>query len=204
MAFSYEKQNLKKGTNNMALFKRNLTMDKLLKAISALSPEDKEKVRAAIDESENKAAPDEAVKETEKGTPTATDEPSSGTDESDKENTETTGEETKSADSAGTNESTSSETSESVKSEAEETHDETVQDKEADEHGAEIIQALTDRVVALEERMQTLTALQERMEEYDTRNAEKFGYHGKPGDKRRDISEMSASELKEKILSGQH
>ena len=124
----------------MALFKKRLSLNEILKAISALSPEDKEKVRAAA-ESE---AP------------------------------------------------------------AEEARDETVQDEAADDHSAEIIKALTDRVIALEDGMKTLKALQDRMEEYDARNAEKFGYHGKPGDKRQDISEMSASELKEKILSGQH
>lgn len=204
MAFSYEKQNLKKGTNNMALFKRHLTLDNLLKAIAALSPEDKEKVRAAINKEADEPAPDEDDTGTDEETHTGGDEPSSSSDETAPEEAEEKGDDVGNDDHPETAEPAETDAPEDIESEAEETHEETVQDEEANEHGAEIIQALTDRVVALEERMQTLTALQERMEEYDTRNAEKFGYHGKPGDKRRDISEMSASELKEKILSGQH
>lgn len=188
----------------MALFKRHLTLDNLLKAIAALSPEDKEKVRAAIDKDAEEPAPDADGAGTDAETPAGNDEPLSGSDENTPEEAEAQGDGDGTDDPPETAEPAASDASEEVESEAAEAHDETVQDEEADEHGAEILKALTDRVIALEEKMQTLTELRERMEEYDTRNAEKFGYKGKPGDKLRDFDDMTADELKEKILSGKH
>lgn len=68
----------------------------------------------------------------------------------------------------------------------------------------EVIQGLADRIGALEESLKDLGALKEKMEEYTRRQAERFGLSGKViggGDK--NMSEMSASELKDAILSGQ-
>lgn len=188
----------------MALFKRHLTLDNLLKAIAALSPEDKEKVRAAINKDADEPAPDEDDTGTDEETPTGSDEPSSSSDETAPEEAEEKGDDVGNDDHPETAEPAETDAPEDIESEAEEAQDETTQDEEADEHGAEILKALTDRVIALEEKMQTLTELRERMEEYDTKNAEKFGYKGKPGDKLRDFADMTADELKEKILSGKH
>lgn len=192
----------------MALFKKHLSLDEILKAVSAMSPEDKEKVRAAAERASD-AEETPAESETTEDTPETTEE----TDPAEEKTPdgETPAEETSAEEPAaeGTTEETPATAAENAdaeaaKADAEGTPNETAQDEEADEHGSEIIKALTDRVIALEESMKTLKALQDRMEEYDARNAEKFGYHGKPGDKRQDISEMSAAELKEKMLSGQH
>lgn len=189
----------------MALFKKRLSLNEILKAISALSPEDKEKVRAAAEsEAPAEEAPAEDAAKAEEETPAANTEAVSDGGESIEEVAKDSDEEPQDTEGTESTDPTTEASSESVEADAEEARDETVQDEEADDHSAEIIKALTDRVIALEDGMKTLKALQDRMEEYDARNAEKFGYHGKPGDKRQDISEMSASELKEKILSGQH
>lgn len=196
----------------MALFKKRLSLDEILKAVSALSPEDKEKVRAAAESeapveeppAENKAT--EGTPEVPAGEPA--DEPEGeapGTASGDSTETADPAAETDDANATAAEEADESEAvSADAETDVDGTPNETVQDEEADEHGAEIIKALTDRVIALEDGMKTLKALQERMEEYDARNAENFGYLGKPGDKQQDIAEMSASELKEKMLSGQH
>lgn len=196
----------------MALFKKHLSLDEILKAVSAMSPEDKEKVRAAAEHASD-AEETPAESETTEDTPETAEETDPGEEKTPDGETpaeETSAEETSAEEPAaeGTTEETPAPAAENAdaeaaKADAEGTPNETAQDEEADEHGAEIIKALTDRVIALEESMKTLKALQNRMEEYDARNAEKFGYHGKPGDKRQDISEMSAAELKEKMLSGQ-
>lgn len=68
----------------------------------------------------------------------------------------------------------------------------------------EIIKSLTDRISAVEESIKDFSALKEKMDEYARKQAESFGLQGKViggGDK--NMSDMSASELKNAILSGQ-
>ena len=68
----------------------------------------------------------------------------------------------------------------------------------------EIIERLTDRVSALEESLKDLSALKEKMEEYVGKQERSFGLQGKViGGTDKSMSEMSASELKDAILSGQ-
>lgn len=192
----------------MALFKKHLTLDAILKAIADLSPEGKAKVRAAVDDADEMppAGPDdetpaEATTDCEENSSAESAGSTDGTGETAEKATTESGAEA--AESTATAAPTPDATPESVESTVAETHDETAQDEEADEHGAEIIKALADRILALEDRMKALAELKDRMEEYNARNAESFGYRSKPSDKLRDIADMSASELKEKILSGQ-
>lgn len=69
----------------------------------------------------------------------------------------------------------------------------------------EIIKSLTDRISALEESSKDFGALKEKMDEYTRKQAESFGLSGKViGGSSKNMEDMSASELKDAILSGQN
>jgi len=68
----------------------------------------------------------------------------------------------------------------------------------------EIMEGLAERVSALEATLKDMSELKEKMEEYTRKQAESFGLGGKViGGSDKNMSEMSASELKDAILSGQ-
>lgn len=66
-----------------------------------------------------------------------------------------------------------------------------------------IVEGLTKRTAALEEALKGFAELKARMEEYTRKQEERFGY--KPGVNRasEDIQNMSADDLKKKILNGE-
>ena len=69
----------------------------------------------------------------------------------------------------------------------------------------EIIERLTDRVNALEEALKEFGTLKEKMDEYIGKQEKSFGLQGKViGGTSKNIEDMSASELKDAILSGQN
>jgi hypothetical protein len=69
----------------------------------------------------------------------------------------------------------------------------------------EIIERLTDRVNALEEALKEFGTLKEKMDEYIGKQEKFFGLQGKViGGTSKNIEDMSASELKDAILSGQN
>ena len=192
----------------MALFSKKLTLEELLKAAAALSPEEKEKLRASLTGTEDEEAHEEA--EEEKGSAENAEEPKADNSEesaevepeapAQEEEKEDGGAEEEPAEEAAEKPESPQEPAESVEEETEEAREETTQDSEAEDHNAEMVKTLSDRVCALEETIKELSALKERMEEYDQRNAERFGYAGNPGKVRRSYDEMSAAELKAEIL----
>lgn len=87
----------------------------------------------------------------------------------------------------------------------EEQTEEAIEDNsKAEDNRDEIIKSLTDRISALEESFADFGALKEKMDEYTRKQAESFGLPGKViGGSSKNMEDMSASELKNAILSGQ-
>ena len=195
MAISEPKtKNQRKETKRMALFQKKITFDDLLKAAAALSDEEKKKLRETLEE-KPEAAQAEEKEETESEEPEAGKEPAE---------TETETEPAAKAEDGAEGEEPAEPQEETAEeAETDDTANETTQDTETDEHIAQMIEKLTDRVRGLEETLKEFSELKERMIEYDRKNAEKFGYAGAPGKCRRDTLDMSADELRAAILSGE-
>ena len=88
--------------------------------------------------------------------------------------------------------------------EAAEEHEEEP-DKQTAENRDEVIQGLTERISALEETLKEFSTLKEKMEEYTKKQADSFGLGGKSvGGVNKDMKDLSADELKNRILSGQN
>ena len=76
------------------------------------------------------------------------------------------------------------------------------EDPLTEENGEEVTAKLAERVSALEEALKGFEDLKARMEEFTAKQAENFGYKGRPFGERKSMEDMSADELKESILSG--
>ena len=168
----------------MAIFGKKISLDEILKGIDALSPEEKEKVKAKmedldkaedereIDKIEEEKADDAEVKD-EKG------------EEKEKESEE-----------IGKN-------VDEVKEEVEDKPDDTQQDKLAADNSAEVIKGLSDRLSALEEKFKDFDDLKKLMEEFTEKQAKQYGYQGAVPGGKKPVEEMSAAELKKSILNGE-
>ena len=76
------------------------------------------------------------------------------------------------------------------------------EDKQTKDNEAKAAEMLAERVSALEEKLKGFDELKARMDEYTAKQAEKFGYKGKPFGERKSMEDMTADELKQTILSG--
>ena len=76
------------------------------------------------------------------------------------------------------------------------------EDPQTEENGEEVTAKLAERVSALEEALKGFEDLKARMEEFTAKQAENFGYKGRPFGERKSMEDMNADELKESILSG--
>ena len=74
---------------------------------------------------------------------------------------------------------------------------EEISDEQADNRD-EVIQGLTDRVNALEEALKGFEELKALMEEYNAKNAERFGYKGKSDTEKKSFQDMTTEELAER------
>ena len=87
-------------------------------------------------------------------------------------------------------------------SEGTQAYDEAKEDERTEENRSEVLEGLTSRVSAIEEALKELNALKEQMKDYAAKNAERFGYKGTPFGENKSMDDMSADELKNKILHG--
>lgn len=214
MAISEPKtKNQRKETKRMALFQKKITFDDLLKAAAALSDEEKKKLRETLDGNPEDAQAEEK-EETESEEPEAGEEPAETEPETEpaakaedgaegEKPAEGDGETPETPETPAESEPAEPQEEPAEEAETEDTANETTQDTETDEHIAQMIEQLTERVRGLEESLKEFSELKERMTEYDRKNAEKFGYTGAPGKCRRDTLDMSADELRAAILSGE-
>ena len=181
----------------MSLFKRKITLEEILEGIAALSPEEKSKVQEKLtgedpaEETAPEAAPSEAS-EPEQIDEASTIEEPPAPEEAPTETAE------ESSESAST-EAAEPEITESTDSEATVVPEENKQEKE---NYAVIIKELTDRVNAFEAQLSALNELKARMDEYVSKQRESFGYKSNIQGESDDIDNMSADELKSKILNG--
>ena len=178
----------------MALFNKKLSLDEILKAIEGLSEEDKAKVKAKMDE----GAPVEETPEVEN-----VEEQADNTAEGESEQPEQVGEEVEEQGALveevpGEEQPTEQPTPEGEMPPETEELDGVEQDNKD-----EVISGLVDRVQALEEKLAELNELKGLMEQFTKKQADSFGYKGAVPGAKKDIHDMSASELKEKMLNGE-
>ncbi len=175
----------------MALFNKKLSLDEILKAIEGLSEEEKAKVKAKMDE----GAPVEETPEVENVEEQA-DNTAEGESELPKEPGEEVGEAPVEA--PGEEQPTEQPTPEGEIPPQTEELDGAEQDNKDD-----VVTGLVDRVQALEEKLAELDELKGLMEQFTKKQADSFGYKGAVPGAKKDIHDMSASELKEKMLNGE-
>lgn len=171
------------------------TAEDVLKLFSQLPDEEKAKVLEGLKQPE---AEDEAqLPETEENAE------GKGEEGGTTEQTEQPVEE----ESAGEQETPVDEDSQAEQPVAEDTEEtqsngEEVADERTKDNRSEILEQLTTRVSAIEEALKELNALKEQMKDYAAKNAERFGYKGTPFGAQKSMDDMSADELKNKILHG--
>lgn len=177
----------------MALFHKKPTIDEIVQTIRTMSEEDRAALEAALNgdteeetpETETETAAEEVNEEAETG---------SEAEEADGAEEAEDAADTSISDDTDTEADTADEEAESD-AEGPET-DDTAQDTEADEHAGEIIESLTRRVNELEEKVSSITALKDRLDEYEQKLCDRFGFRpsGNTG-KDKSIYDMSADEL---------
>jgi hypothetical protein len=182
----------------MALFNKKLSLDEILKAIEGLSEEEKAQVKSKMEEGapaeENIEQPKEEVSEAQ------TEEPKGEEVPSEPEQVETGEEETPPMEEAPEGVAQPNEeldTNGEVPPETEELNGVEQDNKE------EVISGLVERITALEEKLAQFEELKGLMEQFTKKQADSFGYKGAIPGAKKDIHEMSASELKEKMLNGE-
>lgn len=187
----------------MALFgRKKLTLDEILQGISELSDEDKAKVKdkmedlykaedeREIDKIEEEKADDKEDKD-EKAEEKQEESEEVGKDVDEVEN------EVKDDEAALPTEQAKETTPKDVPAD-------TMQDKKAEENAETSLSALMERITSLEEKFSEFSELKSLMEEFTAKQGEQLGYKGSIPGAKKDISEMSASELKRGILSGEY
>ena len=180
------------------LGKKN-TVEGLIKLFESLSDEEKKKFLDSVSKDADTEAEEKEEAAVEAETETeAPETPAEDTEEAPKEEAE---EEVKEEGDGAAAEET--ETTEDTPAEdVPETAQETVDEQTAD-NTAEVIEGLTSRVSALEESLKEFSGLKELMEKFTKAQADKFGYSGTVLEGKTDFKEMSADEMKSKILSGE-
>lgn len=185
----------------MGLFnKKKLSIEEILNAIASLSEEEKAQVKAKIDEPtesemEEKENPEETS--TEQVTEQPVEKPKTegvGNELGEQPQGEMPEEESaeqpmENADNQPVGTETPPQT--------EELNDLEQENKE------DVIRGLTDRLQVVEEKLAEFEKLKSLMEEYTKKQADSFGYKGAVPGAKKDIHEMSASELKQKMLNGE-
>lgn len=189
------------------MFGRKATAEDVMKLFAQLPDDEKEKVLAGLkrpdtEDEEQIAEAEKSIKEKgeENGTKDRTEKDVE--DESVSEQERLDGNENSQpvkeriAESEGTEEADKAEEKPVAEVSAEE-------DAQTAENGEEVTAKLAERVSALEEAMKVFAELKARMEEFTAKQAENFGYKGRPFGERKSWSDMNAAEMKEKILNGE-
>ena len=175
----------------MALFNKKMSLEEILKAIEGLSEEEKAQVKAKMNEStevpeEPQAEASDATEE--KSNEPMVEEPSGQVEGEETENLE--GEEVE-------------EPTQEVE-QSPETAPQTEELNDAEKgNNEDVLTGLTGRVQALEEKLAELDELKELMEQFTQKQADSFGYKGAVPGGKKDIHEMSAKELKQKLINGE-
>lgn len=167
------------------MFGNKKTADELLKLFSALSDEEKQKFLGAVNgEVDAGAESDDEPKaeDEEQPTPPA-------------EETEEPAEEPTTPPAVGGEDAPTEETP---------TEDAIPDpDPQAQDNFAEILEGFGKRLSAMEESIKGFEELREQMQKYTQAQADKFGYNGTVPGGKTEFKEMSAAEMRNKILNGE-
>lgn len=167
----------------MALFGKKMSLEEILKAIKGLSEEEKAQLKAEID-----GETEETTEEVEQVT-----EPQEETEEQVEETVEEPVEEpTEEVEQAPVPEQPVQE----------QPQEQELNDVEQD-NKEDVVAGLMDRLQAVEEKLATFDELKALMEDYTKKQADSFGYKGAVPGAKKDIHDMSATELKQKMLNGE-
>lgn len=177
----------------MGLFNKKLSLEEILKAIEGLSDEEKAQVKAKMEQSatveEEPKMDNEEEQVDNNGTEEVTEQPKDVGEEepveepSVEEPTEPSIEEPQPEG--------------EIQPQTEELNSIEQENKE------DALSGLADRISALEEKLAQFDELKGLMEEYTKKQADSFGYKGAVPGAKKDIHDMSASELKQKMLNGE-
>ena len=171
----------------MGLFNKKLSLEEILKAIAGLSEEEKAQVKAKMEEPAEEET--EVAQEVESDTTEVeSEEPVEQAEEPTEEVQE---------------EATEEVAEESVEETAETTPETEELNSVEEDNKEEVLSGLADRIQALEERLAELDELKALMEDFTKKQADSFGYKGAIPGAKKDIHEMSASELRQKIQNGE-
>lgn len=196
----------------MGLFTKKLTLDEILKALPALSPEEKKQLHEKT--SDLYKAEDEReidkIEEEKAETPEKADEKADKVNEEsevigkDVDELEGKAKEIEEKDEGESEEPEEAEETEEpialdLKEEANE--EVTAEEPSQDDENAETIKALTDRLNAIEETVSALNSLKEEMEAYVQKQKDAFGYKGNSKLESDDLLKMNSAELKNHILN---
>ena len=164
----------------MGIFNKKITIDEILQAISDLKDEEKAKVMETLSDGKTEEnatdASEDEINETDCGKDCASEEETNAAEEVD-ETPEEAGEDAP--------------------------DNQTAQDTSAKENGEDVLQILSARVGELEEKIAKLDKLRERMEEYEKKTADRFGYRSEDGKAGKNIYDMTADELDGAIRRGE-
>ena len=175
----------------MALFNKKLSLEDILKAIQGLSDDEKAQLKAKMDESapvENEPMEEEQV---DNETPEVESEQP--------ETTEEVGEEPVEEPQEGIEQPVGESVEPNVETPVATEELNGIEQKNKDD----VIQGLMDRLQALEEKLSEFDELKALMEKFTKKQADNFGYKGQVPGAKKDIHEMSANELKQKMLNGE-
>ena len=183
----------KEKKQKMGLFNKKMSLEDILKAIESLSEEEKAEIKAKMEEPSEQPKVEETPSEEPKGEEVIDETPAEPTEEiGEVEESAETGEP-----SAEPVEEPSAEQSPVIESETNELNPVEQENKD------DVMQGVIDRLQALEEKLAEFDELKALMEDFTKKQADSFGYKGAIPGAKKDIHEMSASELKEKMLNGE-
>lgn len=182
----------------MGIFNKKVTLDEIMKAISDLSDEEKAKVVETL--SEKNTDEFDVTESTPKAEEGGTTEENAASAPEGASNETDCGK-----DCASEEETTAAEEGSETPEDAGESDpdNQTTQDTSAKENGEDVIQILSARVGELEEKIAKLDKLRERMEEYEKKTADRFGYRSEDGRAGKNIYDMTADELDGAIRRGE-
>lgn len=189
------------------MFGKKTTAEELIKLYSALSDEEKQKFLGAVNgdgNGEEKPTEEPAPDNEPTADADAPTEENEGNEDGNEEPPTPTAEETE-----GAGETPPDPTEEAAPTEdapTEETPAEDappMPDNQAADNTAEVLEKFGARLSAIEESLKEFAELKELMQQYTQAQADKFGYNGKVPGGKKDYQEMSADEMKAKILNGE-
>lgn len=176
----------------MALFSKKMSLEEILKAIEGLSEEEKAQVKAKMNESTE--VPEEPQAEAQ-------------SDSTEEKSNEPMVEETSEQVEGEETENLEGEEVEEPTQEVEQAPETAPQTEELNdveqENNEDVLHGLTDRIQALEEKLAEFDELKSLMEQFTQKQADSFGYKGAVPGGKKDIHEMSANELKQKLINGE-